>query len=112
KDWRVVGLQNYVEVFSDPVVWRIFGKTVVWTVVNVAFHVSVGLLLAVALNGPVLGKPVYRCLLILPWAVPAYITALTWRGMLDYEYGAVNLLLERAAEFPPIDWLLRVIHLS
>ena len=30
-------------------------------------------------------------LLIIPWAVPAYITALTWRGMFDYEYGAVNL---------------------
>jgi arabinogalactan oligomer/maltooligosaccharide transport system permease protein len=112
KNWRVVGFQNYAEVFSDPVLWRIFVKTVVWTVVNVAFHVSLGVLLAVALNGPVRGKSVYRCLLILPWAVPAYITALTWRGMLDYEYGAVNLLLERAARFPPVNWMLGVLHLS
>lgn len=112
KNWRIVGLQNYMDVFSDPVVWRIFAKSVIWTVVNVVFQVSLGLLLAVALNGPIRGKSVYRCLLILPWAVPAYITALTWRGMLDYEYGAVNLLLERVAAFPPIGWLLSVLHLS
>ena len=35
KNWRVVGLQNYVEVFSDPILWRIFLKTVIWTVVSV-----------------------------------------------------------------------------
>jgi arabinogalactan oligomer / maltooligosaccharide transport system permease protein len=112
KNWRVVGLQNYVEVFSDPILWRIFLKTVIWTVVSVALHVSLGVLLAVALNGPVRGKSIYRALLILPWAVPAYITALTWRGMLDYEYGAVNLLLEKVAQFPPIAWLLGALHLA
>jgi ABC-type sugar transport system permease subunit len=68
--------------------------------------------LAVALNGPVLGKSLYRILLIIPWAVPAYITALTWRGMFDYEYGAVNLLLEKVAQFTPLAWLLGVLHLS
>ena len=72
-----------------------FVKTLIWTVVNVAFHVGLGVLLAVALNGPIRGKALYRLLLIIPWAVPAYITALTWRGMFDYEYGAVNLICSR-----------------
>jgi arabinogalactan oligomer/maltooligosaccharide transport system permease protein len=112
KNWRIVGLANYVEVFSDPALWRIFAKTLVWTVVNVAFHVTLGVMLAVALNGPIFGRSVYRALLILPWAVPAYITALTWRGMLDYEYGAVNLLLEKAAQFGPIAWLLNLLALT
>jgi arabinogalactan oligomer/maltooligosaccharide transport system permease protein len=115
-DWQLVGLQNYVELFTDPQLaprfWRVFGKTIVWTVVNVGFHVGLGLLLAVALHGPVLGKSVYRILLIIPWAVPAYITALTWRGMFDYEYGAVNLLLAKAAQFPPVSWLLDLVHLT
>jgi arabinogalactan oligomer/maltooligosaccharide transport system permease protein len=77
----------------------------VWTVVNVALHVGLGVMLAVALNGPLRGKAIYRLLLIIPWAVPAYITALTWRGMFDYEYGAVNLLLTKATGLPPVNWL-------
>jgi len=108
RDWRVVGLQNYAEVLTDPMLWGPWGvlmKTLVWTVVNVAFHVGLGVMLAVALHGVVRGKSIYRLLLIIPWAVPAYITALTWRGMFDYEYGAVNLLLTTIAGVPPINWL-------
>ena len=84
--------------------------TVFWTVVNVLFHVGFGVLLAVALNGPIRGKTIYRILLIIPWAVPAYITALTWRSMFDAEYGAVNLLASHAHIYSilgiePINWL-------
>lgn len=108
RDWRVVGLQNYAEVLSDPRLWGLSGvflKTIVWTVVNVTLHVALGVMLAVTLNGPVRGKAIYRLLLIIPWAVPAYITALTWRGMFDYEYGAVNLMLGRWLGVPAVNWL-------
>jgi arabinogalactan oligomer/maltooligosaccharide transport system permease protein len=108
RDWQVVGLQNYIEVLTDPKIWRIFGKTILWTVVNVTFHVGLGLLLAMALNGPIRGKALYRILLIIPWAVPAYITALTWRGMFNHDYGAVNLLLVQAPHWEPINWLWNV----
>ena len=43
QDWQVVGLQNYAEVLTDPMLWGpwgVFVKTIVWTVVNVAFHVG------------------------------------------------------------------------
>jgi arabinogalactan oligomer/maltooligosaccharide transport system permease protein len=108
RDWRVVGLQNYAEVLSDPRLWGLSGvflKTVLWTVINVTLHVALGVMLAVALNGPVRGKAIYRLLLIIPWAVPAYITALTWRGMFDYEYGAVNLMLGKWLGIPAVNWL-------
>jgi len=110
RDWQVIGLQNYREVFSDPKIGWVFLKTIVWTVINVGFHVTLGVLLAVALNGPIRGKALYRILLIIPWAVPAYITALTWRGMFDYEYGAVNLLLGRIAGLAPVNWLGDASH--
>jgi len=108
QDWRVVGLQNYAEVLTDPMLWGpwgVFVKTLVWTVVNVAFHVAIGVMLAVALHAPIRGKAIYRLLFIIPWAVPAYITALTWRGMFDYEYGAVNLMLTRWLHLPAVNWL-------
>ena len=114
-DWQIVGLQNYIELFTDPscaeVLVRVREDDRV-DGVNVVFHVGLGVLLAVALNGPVRGKTLYRILLIIPWAVPAYITALTWRGMFDYEYGAVNLMLTQAAQFPPTAWLLELLHLT
>jgi len=112
RDWQIVGLRNYAEVFSDPKIWAVFFKTIVWTAVNVAFHVGLGVLLAVTLNGPIRGKAIYRILLIIPWAVPAFITALSWRGMFDYEYGAVNLILTRVAQFAPAAWLLQLVNMT
>lgn len=105
QDWQVVGLQHYVQVFSEGIFYSVLLKTVIWTVVNVVFHVVLGVFLAVMINGPVLGKSVYRVLLIIPWAVPAYITALTWRGMFDFEYGAVNLIGSQVFNLPMVNWL-------
>ena len=78
--------------------------TVVWTVTNVAIGVSVGLVLALALNVKGLAlRPVYRVLLILPWAMPNYITALIWKGMFHRQFGVVNYTLMLLG-FEPISW--------
>ncbi len=95
RDWRLIGPQNYLQVLSDRTFGYILFKNVLWTVINVFFHVLIGVSLALVLNKNIKGKSVYRTLLILPWAVPQYITALTWRGMFNAEYGAVNLTLTR-----------------
>ncbi len=112
RDWQVVGLQNYAEVLNDPKLGPVFFKTLVWTVVSVAFHLAIGLTLAVALSNTIRGRTLYQLLLILPWAIPAYITAMTWRGMFSYEYGAINLLLLKVQKFPPLAWLLEMFHLT
>ena len=107
RDWQIVGLHNYVDAFAGRDAerfWGVFFKTIFWTVVNVAFHVAIGVFLAVMLNGPVRGKSFYRLLLVIPWAVPAYITALTWRGMFDSEFGAVNQLVRSVNAWLP-SWL-------
>ena len=51
------------------------------------------------------GKSAWRVLLILPWAVPQYITALTWRGMFNSEFGAINLMLDKVLNAGPVEWL-------
>lgn len=57
-------------------------------------HVVLGTALALLLSRSWLrGRGVLRMLLILPWAIPNYITALIWKGMFQTEYGAVNSLL-------------------
>lgn len=112
RDWQIVGLQNYTEVLTDPKLGGVLAKTLVWTVVSVVFHLSIGVLLAVALHHTFRGRMVYQLLLILPWAIPAYISALTWRGMFSYEYGAVNLILVKVQQFAPLAWLLEMLHLK
>ncbi len=105
-----IGLQNFTEILTD---WKLventpegrvfdyqnfywtLGFTVVWTVSNVAIGVSLGLLLALILNTRGLAlRPIYRVLLILPWAVPNYITALIWRGMFHSQFGVINQVIQ------------------
>lgn len=96
-NWKLTGLSNYLLVLKERSFWYYFGKTILWTVLNLIFHVGIGVFLALVLNKDIRGKSFFRTILILPWAVPQYITALTWRGMFNAEYGAVNLWLEHLA---------------
>ena len=103
-DHSFVGLEQFRELLAEPVFYRTLGKSLIWTAVNVFFHVGIGVFLAILLSGPVRGRALFRTLLILPWAMPQYISALTWRGMFNYEYGAVNLILQRWLHLPAIPW--------
>ncbi len=101
-----VGLQNYIDVLGsfdlakhtaegwivnyNNFYWTLF-ITVCWTLSNVLLGVTLGMLLALALNTPNLRfKAVYRVLLILPWAIPNYITALIWKALFHQQFGAIN----------------------
>jgi arabinogalactan oligomer/maltooligosaccharide transport system permease protein len=98
------GLANYVKLFQEPEFKNIFLRTFLWTGVNLVFHVTLGVGAALLLNRKLPGRPLYRALLILPWAMPQYISALTWRGMFNLEYGAVNLLLAKVG-VEAVPWL-------
>jgi len=104
-DHRFVGFQQFAAVLSEPLVWQLLGKSLVWTGVNVVAHVAIGLFLALLLHQPLAARGLYRTLLILPWAMPQYISALTWRGMFNYEYGAINLILRQWLHLPAVPWL-------
>jgi arabinogalactan oligomer/maltooligosaccharide transport system permease protein len=115
-----VGLENYAHILGDFSIARrapdgslVFNYlnfywtlafTIVWTVTNVAFGVTVGLLLALILNTAGLKlRPIYRVLLILPWAMPNYITALIWKGMFHRQFGVINQMIQIFGG-QPISW--------
>ena len=108
RDWEIVGFRNYIKVFTEPSqpdFYVIFIKTVIWTVVNLIFHVTIGVFLALVLNQKeIRGKGIFRTILVLPWAVPQLIVALTWRGMFNYEYGSINQILAKVG-IPAVEWL-------
>lgn len=105
-----IGVQQFVDVLSPSETsetnfyWTLF-ITILWTVTNVILHVSIGMALAMVLNRPNLRfKGIYRVLLIVPWAVPNYITALIWKMMFNTQQGAVNAFLALFG-VDKIDWL-------
>jgi len=102
--YRFVGLQNYIRVLSSAQFWDILVQTVIWTVTNVFFHFTIGLALALMLNRRLRGRVVYRTLLLVPWAVPTYISAFSWRWLFNSKYGFFNLAL-KALGSDPIPWL-------
>ncbi len=102
--YEFVGLKNYADILTSSEFLGRLAWTVVWTVVCVALHVGIGLGLAMLLNRPMRLRSLYRILLVLPWAVPAFVSAFIWRYLLNGEFGVVNAML-RAAGFAGVAWL-------
>lgn len=100
-----VGLDNYIAVLSGEVgdFWLQFVNTMVWTVSCVAFHYGLGLGLAILLNRRMRARTIYRILLIVPWAVPAFVSAFAWRFLFDQQFGVINAVLE-AVGADPVAW--------
>lgn len=110
-----VGLQNFVDILTGAnylsfSLWKVFGFNLLWTVANVAVHVVLGVGLALAVNHPgIRGKRFYRMALVLPWAVPTYVTALVWKNMFDEQFGALNQVLGLVG-IAPVAWLQQFPH--
>lgn len=108
--WRtVVGFDNYVRLFSNERIRQPFVGVFAWNMVfavgTVAINFILGLTLASALQDERLrGRAFYRSILILPYAVPAFLSTLIWRGLLNEQFGQVNSALETIG-VGPIPWL-------
>ncbi|WP_420718858.1 carbohydrate ABC transporter permease [Streptomyces sp. NRRL F-5755] len=91
--YRFTGLDNYTEILGDGVFWGRLGWTVVWTVACVGLTFAIGLTLANLLNRKLRGRTFYRLALILPWAIPAFVSVFTWRLLYNEKNGLLNKLL-------------------
>ncbi|RLE30881.1 hypothetical protein DRJ54_01750 [Candidatus Acetothermia bacterium] len=95
---RWVGLANYLRFIRDPLYHGAFGRVflwnVEWAVLTVVLSFALGLALAVLLNDRKLKlRKLYRSLLIVPYALPAFISVLIWKGFFNTEVGLFNQLL-------------------
>ncbi|MFE6743049.1 carbohydrate ABC transporter permease [Streptomyces tubercidicus] len=91
--YKFTGLDNYQAVLADGVFWDRLGWTVLWTVGCVSLTFLTGLALANMLNRTLRGRTFYRLALILPWAIPAFISVFTWRMLYNEKNGILNKLL-------------------
>lgn len=94
-DPQYVGFKNYISILTDVELYTTTWRTIVWTVVNVAMTVAIGIGLALLLNRKLPMKNFLRVTLMLPWAVPQYIAVLTWRNMFQAQYGTIDIILSK-----------------
>ncbi len=87
-------LQNYSNVFTDPVVGRSMINTVVWVIGSVLGQLLLGLLVALLLNESTKGQIIFRSIiLILPWATLDIVAGVMWKWMYNDMYGVLNDVL-------------------
>jgi arabinogalactan oligomer/maltooligosaccharide transport system permease protein len=104
-NYQVVGFDNYIRLLTDTEFYIVFGKTLLYAIVCVFFFFVVGLGLALIVNHPAIkAKFFWRTLLILPWAVPTWITAMIWRFLFNEQFGPINQIL-RLGNLPAPPWL-------
>ena len=90
-----VGFANYTRAFTDPSISSSFFGIFLWTltfaVLSVATTFGLGLFLATVLNDDrVRGQRVFRSVLLLPYAIPAFISLLVWSSFFNTEFGLIN----------------------
>ncbi len=100
----IYGWENLKTLFTgnvakDAKFFEVLWRTVLWTVINVAFHVTGGMILALLLNRPMKLQGFYRTLLVFPWAIPTTIAAMALRNEFDLRYGFFNIMLTNIHNF-------------
>ncbi len=103
-----IGWDNFLRVLQDKGIQQPFIKIFIWTVLfaglTVLFTLAVGMVLACLVQWPPLkGKAMYRLLLILPYAVPGFISILIFKGLFNQSFGEINMLLEQMFGLKP-EW--------
>lgn len=93
-----IGTHNFERVWKDDGIKEPFINIFIWTVVfstlTVIFTLVIGLVLASVVQWEELkGRAVYRVLLILPYAVPAFISILIFKGLFNQSFGEINMVL-------------------
>lgn len=111
---ELVGFANFIEVLTGPfskVFFPVFLWTLVFAVIATLGNFFVGLFMAIVLNNEnIKERGIYKAILVLPWALPATVAILSWQGLLNGSYGAINnTLLNLHIIAEPIQWLTNPI---
>lgn len=113
--WQIpVGFDNFVRAFGTDSIRGPLLQVTLWTfafaVLSVLTTFALGLFLAIVFNDwRMRGRKFYRVAMILPYAFPAFLSALVWAGMLNPDFGFVNQVLFGGAKIPWLtnEWLAR-----
>ncbi|PLV36284.1 sugar ABC transporter permease [Bacillus subtilis] len=92
-DW--VGFKNFLNIFFlgsyRETFVNVLGWTVIWTICATTLQIILGIVTALFVNQDFIkGKRIFRMIFLFPWAVPAFITIMSFSNMFNDSIGAVN----------------------
>lgn len=90
---KMVGWENYVDLWTDPVAWQALRTTLVFVGVTVPSELLVGLGMALVMNEAFRGRGVVRAIVLIPWAIPTVVSSQMWRFIFNDRYGLFNFIL-------------------
>ena len=106
QDFTFTGLRNFQLLFQDELFLRAFANSLIWVATCVSAQFILAMILALVLNSrELLARRVVRTLVLIPWAMPPVVVALTWRYMLANQ-GPLNAMLGALGVANPPSWLL------
>ena len=107
--------ENYVGLLTNPKLSGPFVGVFIWTIVfaftTVLMMWAVGLVLAIAMDKKIRFRGLYRAILILPYAMPSFMSILIWAGIFNRDYGAVNSIFNIHVDWLNDVWLARGVIL-
>ncbi|MGM0920363.1 MAG: carbohydrate ABC transporter permease [Bacillota bacterium] len=109
-----VGFDNFIALVTTPM-WQqtfisVFSWTIIWTLVATTLQIALGLFLAILVNDKrVKFKRTIRTMLILPWAVPGFVSILIFAAMFNDGFGAINRQIMEPLFNVSIPWLTDVL---
>jgi N,N'-diacetylchitobiose transport system permease protein len=103
-----VGLENYTQLVTDPYLWKVVLRSIVFCLANATITMVIGTSVALLLGK--MSKPVRILVqtgLLLAWAMPVLAALTVWQWLFDSQYGVINwLLVELGFDFQGHSWLL------
>jgi ABC-type sugar transport system permease subunit len=90
---KFVGLANYAYLAGQPSFQASIRNTIVLVASVQALKLVLGLGIALLLTMPIRGRDTWRALILLPWAMPAFVAYLTWKLLYAPQGGAFNMIL-------------------
>jgi multiple sugar transport system permease protein len=102
---KMVGWENYVDLWTDPVAWQALRTTLIFVAVTVPFELLLGLGMALVMNEAFRGRGVLRAIVLVPWAIPTVVSSQMWRFIFNDRYGLFNFVLfggDTARYFAPL----------
>ena len=108
--WKIVGLYQFQQVLTGPLKNEFFpllGWTLLFTIITTLGAFFIGLIFAMALADKNMKESfIYKGLLVIPWALPGAITIISFKGLFNSQYGAINsILMQFNLINDPILWL-------
>jgi multiple sugar transport system permease protein len=103
---KFIGFGNFEQLFHDPAFWRALCFSSLFVLVTVPLETLLGLMIALVLNEQLPFRGLLRASVLIPWAIPAAVSARIFELIYNYSFGAANYLLRvLRLTNEPVNWL-------